>query len=283
MQSYAAVARFGTWLNLVPWRLDQPTSECERLVHNIPILEQFEAIGLAQMDAVALMDRIDTKYVLSLSQLPTVLAALIDDYQVLQVEGVRLNRYRTLYFDTPNLDLYTSHHVGRPERYKVRSRAYLDSGVAFLEVKHKTAKGRTIKDRIRTETLLTHLTPEASQFVESLTPACVHPLQPVLWNEFSRITLVSKRRAERATLDVNVRYRAGDSRAVLSGVVVAEIKQESVNRDSELVFQMRALSLHPTSLSKYCIGMAMLYPGVKHNLFKPVLREIENVMRGNHG
>jgi hypothetical protein len=126
------------------------------------------------------------------------------------------------------------------------------------------------------------LTPEANQFVDSLAPFDAHPLQPVLWNEFSRITLVSKCRRERATMDVNLRYWAGGSHISLGGLVVAEAKQENMDRDSGLIAQMRALGVHPTPFSKYCVGMVMLYPSVKHNRFKPVLRQVENIMRGNH-
>ena len=67
------------------------------------LLGRFEAIGLAQMDAVALLDRTDTKYVLHTSQLYTALAALSTDYQVLEIDSVRLHPYRTLYFDTADL------------------------------------------------------------------------------------------------------------------------------------------------------------------------------------
>jgi hypothetical protein len=37
-------------------------------------------ISLDEMDAVALMDRVDTKYLLGAWQLPALLAALADDY-----------------------------------------------------------------------------------------------------------------------------------------------------------------------------------------------------------
>jgi hypothetical protein len=200
---------------------------------------------------------------------------------VLQVDGVRLNRYRTLYFDTADLEFYTSHHTGRTDRFKVRSRSYLDSGVSFLEVKHKSKKGRVTKDRIRTESLLTQLTPELGEFVDELTPLQGRPLQPTLWNEFSRITLVSKGHQERVTFDLDLCFLANHSISPLAQVVIAELKQESLNRSSALVAQMRALGLRPTGFSKYCIGTALLYPEVKHNRFKPVLRVVQKAMRGD--
>lgn len=259
--------------------LPQPTNRAARIVDT---LARFAPISLAEMDAVALMSRIDTKYLMDTAQWHAALAALADDYRVLEIDGVRLHRYVSLYFDTADLMLYACHHVGRSERFKVRSRSYLDSGISFFEVKHKTNKGRTIKDRMRTMALLTRLTPEAGRFVDRLTPLDVETLQPRLWTEFSRITLVSQRRPERVTLDLELRYRASGASIALPAVIVAEVKQESIDRESGLVAQMRALGIHPTPLSKYCIGTALLRPDVKHNRFKPVLRQMDRIMRGGH-
>ena len=57
------------------------------------LLRQFEPIGLAQMDGVALLDRTDTKYVLRTSQLYSALAALSKQYWVLDIDGVRVHPY----------------------------------------------------------------------------------------------------------------------------------------------------------------------------------------------
>ncbi len=64
--------------------------------------------------------------------------------------GKRLNHYRTLYFDTPDFELYLLHVNGRADRYKVRSREYTDTHLSYLEVKHRTPKDRTIKERLST-------------------------------------------------------------------------------------------------------------------------------------
>jgi len=274
-------ARMSACCALDPVALDEPTSASARPRYTLPILECFEPISLAELDAAALMNRVDTKYVLSRADLPYVLGALVDDYRVLEVEGVRLCRYATLYFDTPALDLYARHHMGRADRYKVRSRWYLDSDAAFFEVKRRNIHGRTIKDRIRTEALLTQLTPEASRFVDAVEPDGARPLQSTLWNEFSRLTLVSKRRPERATFDLHLSYRLGEQSVSLGEIVVAEVKQESVDRGSELIAQMRALGLRPASFSKYCVGLAMLRPEIKHNCFKPAIRRVDHIMRGD--
>jgi hypothetical protein len=242
------------------------------------LLDQFEPSGLAQMDAVALLDRTDTKYVLQTSQLYTALAALRTDYRVLDIDGGRVHPYQTLYFDTNDFAMYMRHHAGRPQRYKVRSRQYVDSHRSFLEVKIKTKKDRTSKRRIETGELVTHFTPEASSFVGANVPLDAQALEPKLWNSFMRITLVNKQEPERLTLDLDLRFDDGRRRFDLPGVAIAEVKQEGVNRHSDFVRQMRAMAIHSTGFSKYCIGTALLYPGVKHNNFKDKLRLLERLM-----
>src|SRR5690348_11438069 len=76
------------------------------------LLSRFAPIGLGQMDAVALQNRTDTKYLLSGAQLARALSALAGQYRALEIGGVRLSAYETLYFDTPDFALYLQHHAG---------------------------------------------------------------------------------------------------------------------------------------------------------------------------
>jgi len=114
------------------------------------ILDQFKPIHLNEMQRVALLKRVEVKYTLPDMLLPQILNTLNEHYDVVEVLGQRLNRYRTLYFDTDNFALYRRHHMGAADRYKIRSRTYVDSDSSFLEVKHKTNKKRVIKSRIET-------------------------------------------------------------------------------------------------------------------------------------
>jgi hypothetical protein len=52
------------------------------------------------------------KYLFHINRLAYLLAALQEEYAVLVVEGQRLNRYQTLYFDTIDFALYHRHHMG---------------------------------------------------------------------------------------------------------------------------------------------------------------------------
>ncbi|MCB0199452.1 MAG: polyphosphate polymerase domain-containing protein [Anaerolineae bacterium] len=242
------------------------------------LLNRFEPITLAEMDAVALLDRTDTKYVMRTDQLYTALAGVSTDYRVLQIDGVRLHPYETLYFDTDDFAMYMRHHAGRRVRFKVRSRQYVASQRAFMEVKVKTRRDRTNKRRIETAGMMTQLTPDASSFVAGQVPLDAAALRPRLWNDFVRVTLVSKHEPERLTLDLDLSFSYGRRYAELPGVAIAEVKQEGINRGSAFVRQMRAMAIPSTGFSKYCIGTALLYPQLKHNNFKGKLRLVEKLM-----
>ncbi|HML22271.1 MAG TPA: polyphosphate polymerase domain-containing protein [Aggregatilinea sp.] len=248
-------------------------------------LAAFEPITLAEMDAVALLDRVDTKYVLRAEQLYTVLRQIAQAYRALEIKGTRLNHYQTLYFDTPDLALYRQHHNGCGSRYKVRERKYIESDLAFFEVKRRTNQDRTVKSRLQIpdiEPMLDHLVDECG----GADPAVdVDGLEPKLWNEFQRITLVSTQQPERLTLDLNLRFAWGDAIEALPGIAIAEVKQAQASQPSAFVQQMRGLGIRPTSFSKYCVGICMLYDGVKTNNFKSRLRLVNKLMQEevNHG
>lgn len=247
------------------------------------LLPQFEPISLAQMAHVALLERMDTKYVLAVAQLYKALMGLTEHYWVLDIEQVRLNHYQTLYFDTADFDLYMSHHAGRRQRYKVRSREYVNSHLSFLEIKAKTANNRTIKNRIQTPSLVTQLTSETNEFMNLYFPSDRYQLEPKLLNNFSRITLVSKQSPERLTLDLNLEFCNNQDGVTLPGVAIAEVKKAGTHHTSHFIQQMRAMNVHPTGFSKYCVGVSMLYPAIKHNKFKPKLQLVHQLMQGgNH-
>lgn len=244
-------------------------------------LYQFAPISLAQMDDVALLNRTDTKFVLTDNQLWVVLAGLTANYQVLDVAGVRRAHYQTLYFDTTDFAMYLRHHAGGRERYKVRSRQYVESNLSFLEIKRKTNKNRTVKSRLQTSEIVTSFNPETTYFLHDHLPFATQALEPKLWNDFTRITLVSKLYQERLTLDLNLQFSHERHTVTLPSLAIAELKQNGFNPDSPFIRHMRALNIHPTGFSKYCLGVAMLYPHIKHNSFKPKLRLVQQLLRGN--
>ena len=96
-------------LRLQPWRLPKQAGDTPPIPQVIIRGKRFRPISLDEMDAVALLNRIDTKFVMSTGQLMSALAALQTDYRILSIDDQRLNHYRTLYFDTPDFELYNLH------------------------------------------------------------------------------------------------------------------------------------------------------------------------------
>ena len=242
-------------------------------------LESYAPINLAEMKAVALLKRVDTKYILPTRQLFQALSNLKDHYRVLEVQGSRLNRYHNLYFDTSNFDMYHQHHNGQRDRYKVRSRKYVDTRLDYLEVKRKNNRDETIKNRLKTSAFVSALTKKDQKFLRGKFPGEYRDLQPVLWVDYTRITLVSKRRVERLTLDINLSFSNSWDQYELPGLAVAEVKQDGFSINSDFIQQMRAMKTQPERFSKYCQGITHFYPQVKHNRFKPRTLLIERIIR----
>jgi hypothetical protein len=239
-------------------------------------IARFDPISLAEMDGVKLQDRVDTKYVFAEERLEEVLQAMLPDYRLLVVDGARGTHYRSLYFDTADLQHYQAHHNQRTFRSKVRFREYLGSGLVFLEVKRKTGRGRTDKKRMRVEAIPEVLTAEQQAFIAKVSRNDA-PVQATLWNHFTRYTFVNKHTPERLTMDLSLRYSvAGDDRE-LGGVVIAELKQSRADRTSPFVRIMRKRVFAASGMSKYCVGMIMLGRNVKHNAFKAVLLKLDKL------
>ncbi len=244
------------------------------------MLADYEPISLEAMGHVSLLRRVDTKLVLREAQLLQALAQVADDYQVLEISGCRVHRYQTLYFDTPDYMFYRQHHNGQRDRYKVRARAYLDSGDAFLEVKRKTNQDVTVKDRLPIAGITSRFDLRARAFLAERMPCAVDSLWPVLWTDFQRITLVSKHRPERMTLDIGLSWRAGKQGFSFPRLAVVEVKQSAYSLHSELMGRLRELGVRPLSFSKYCFGISQLIPAVKQNHFKPQQLWLGKLMAG---
>jgi hypothetical protein len=260
--------------------VQDPNTGCEALQDQ---LEPFTPIRLAEMKRVALFDRVEVKYLMHLETLLHALARLPHAYRVLEIEGRRINHYRTLYFDTQDFALYRSHHARVRNRYKVRVREYVDTHCSFLEVKHRINKRRTVKSRIPVPALLTRFEGESAVFLHSHCPYPADELLPTLWNTYTRVTLVSPTAAERLTLDTSLAFAWQERHARLPGIVVAEVKQAPHVRGSAFVALMRDLHIRRTGFSKYCIGASLLYPGLKHNRFKPIHHRLAVLAQAGRG
>lgn len=243
------------------------------------ILDQFDPITLSEMDGVKLMDRTDTKFLIKEVELIELLSELKPFYKILDVNGNRISRYESLYFDTPGFDLYYQHHRGKLNRYKVRIRKYVESELNFFEVKFKNNKGRTIKDRVKQKQIEGKILDKAELLLKEKTILDPSSLEAKMWVNYSRITLVNKNSPERVTLDLNLHFKNESTMKSIDNLVIAEVKQDKATA-SPFIRLMRKHHIREGSISKYCFGVISLFDKIKHNNFKPKLISLKKVTHG---
>ena len=172
--------------------------------------------------------------------------------------------------------------MGARNRYKVRAREYVESQVTFLEVKHKTNSRRTLKSRLPTRDLLTSINRRALEFLRDKCPYNAVEFAPTLWNTYARVTLASRTHCERVTLDINLAFAWEGRTTGLPAVAVAEVKRDGSSHSSAFVALMRKMGIRKAGFSKYCVGVSLLYPGIKYNRFRATHRLIERLSQGGH-
>lgn len=278
------------------------------------ILEQMATIGLDDMKAVRLMNRVDQKYMACVDHLEPLLSLIANDYYVQKVEGGTqevengkwkvgndstqtasanlspltshlsplISPYRTLYFDTPDLAMYTMHHNQKLNRQKLRVRTYRSTNTTFFEIKNKDNKKKTHKVRISIDAAMFDNAlevPEVNSFVNENTPYPIATLHACLENRFQRITLVDKGMSERVTIDSGITFhnRATGLDADFSRLLVIEVKHQVGAPTSPVERALHQLHILPRRMSKYCIGTALTNPAAKSNRFKEKLLYINKI------
>lgn len=255
----------------------------DTFVTKAQILEEFAPITLEEMEGVKLLNRIDTKYLTNEETLVRVLAdAVAAGYRALVAEGVKVSPYKSVYFDTPELRMFLDHHNRRLVRQKVRTRVYVNSGEAYLEIKRKNNHGRTKKKRIgieEYEMMEFAGNPAACAYLARHSLFTVGDISPVLSTAFERITLVNPARTERLTIDTRLHFRNYQTgrQASLEDAIIIELKQ-----DGHAASQMKKILLDnrvkPVRISKYCIAETLTDPSVKRGRFKVKVRTIEKII-----
>jgi hypothetical protein len=248
-------------------------------------LEGIAPISLEEMDAVKLMNRVDTKYLTDETTLVQVLAdAERAGYRALETAGAKISAYDSVYFDTVGLKMFRDHHNRRLKRQKVRTRSYVSSGTAFLEIKRKNNKGRTSKKRIGIPVgELQDFSGDAAacDYLSRKSWFTVEELSPVLETVFSRITLVNPARTERLTIDTDLQFRnvrTGHACSLRDAVII-ELKQDG-HSDSSMKRILLDHRVKPIRISKYCIAVTLTEPAARAGRFKAKVRQIEKTI--NH-
>lgn len=247
------------------------------------ILEQMSLISLEDMKSVKLMNRIDTKYVIDKPTFIQLLDRLKHQYFVQEIQGRVLMEYKTLYYDTPDLKMYTAHHNRILNRKKLRVRQYLISDDCYCEIKMKNNKGRTNKKRMRIAPERwdsIQLSPEIVLFIQKYLPYEITQLMPQLENKFKRITLVNKDKTERLTIDTGLSFynHVTQLTASLETLFIVEVKQDG-RSDSFFKNQLIDFRIRPNGFSKYCMGTVLTRSDVKYNRFKLKIRYLAKLLQ----
>lgn len=241
-----------------------------------------DTIGLPELNEQAeMLTRVDRKYIVTRSHIPDIMSGLDTDTRVLSIAGVRSQAYASTYFDTPGLHSFFDTARPRRRRYKIRTRAYLDSGIAFLEVKIRGARNTTVKTRIPCsveDASAGRITDEGEAWVRKslISAACEAPipgsLRPVLRGSYTRATLLMPHGDGRATIDSELKWTslrhvgAGDGEGAnleASDFVIIETKSGST--PSALDHLLWERGHRPARISKYATAMAILDPSLPRN------------------
>ena len=227
------------------------------------LLDEFEGISLEALDErAALLRRVDSKYVVPRDTFAELLGRLRGDHRVLEIDGRRAFSYSTTYFDTRQLRCFVDHVEDRVPRFKARSRLYENSGRCVFEVKLKRSEDETDKRQIDYDSAVRHrVTDSAMECVRSALDdaglAAPDSLEPTLTTSFDRLTFAARQGSQRMTCDLGVTLRGPHGQAEMpEDLVLVETKSE--RGDSPADRELARLSIAPTSLSKYRVGMSLV-------------------------
>ena len=264
-----------------------PHQTCDLSPQLHQLLQSRSPLGLEAIDAVALMDRFDSKYVVPVSWLENLVQEL-GEHSVLSIQNQVSTVYNNLYFDTPEGTCLEDHIRGKNIRYKVRIRQYANTGVAFLEVKLRDVHSKTYKHRVvRNGAWDAPLTQDEFDFLSQHLPNA-NALAPTLQSRFERFTLIHVSQGERITFDQDLRFKMPwatedeDHPWVkpTPHLAVVEWKQSEVNHQGELIQAIRAQKgrrgpLGRTlRLSKFVLGQAHLAPERSFRGYRAALRDL---------
>lgn len=231
------------------------------------VASDIAGISLEEINEIAeLQVRVDRKYIVTAEQAALLIAELPPEVCMLEIDGVRQFGYESVYFDTEDFALYLDTAHRRRQRYKVRSRVYVDSGAAMLEVKTKGGRGTTVKHRLRYDLAdAGRLTPAACAFVDESVgrDGAADGLRPTLTTRYRRSTFVDVHSGARLTYDTGLSCTDWQGKSVELDQIVLESK--SPGAASIFDRWLWSAGVRPLRLSKFCTGLAALHPELPAN------------------
>lgn len=240
-------------------------------------LADFDIILLEDVPEGAQMVRIDRKYAFPVSRIPDVLENMKPWYSIVMAAGKRVSLYNSTYLDTPDFLFFNRHQRGYLHRNKIRYRSYPNTGTTFLEIKHKSNKGTTQKERILVENQSFELDNDSRRFLsEGISEIDPDTLKLSAQVNYQRIQFISKDQHERFSIDFGIHAHLDENSVEFGPVAILEVKQD-YRFASPIVLQMRDMRYFEVSMSKYCLALTMLKPNLKSNRFKETLRRLRKI------
>lgn len=251
-------------------------------------LKSFAHISLSQLNAQAsFLDRIDTKYLMTEDQFENILWELEQDFFLLEINDKSIFDYESIYMDTQDYKFYQQHQNKEKSRTKVRTRLYLDSGIAFFEYKQKqnglTRKFRYQFDPKHHGKMGTESTKFFEWVYQSMYGKMPEKISPSIITKYSRLTLCSKKNDERVTIDFNVRtLDARDKKSTeipFRNLVILESKSSGKNGKSHKI--MKKHGVKEAGCSKYSLGLIYHKKVSEISSFEKTMKKLEKIAQSH--
>lgn len=244
-------------------------------------LQHFQPVTLEELNQkAAMLERSENKYIISVNQLHHLADELKKEFDILEIGEKRIFSYETIYFDDTKHICFVHHKQKKRQRFKVRTRKYIDSNVYFFEVKLKDTRGKTKKFRYKcTSEHHGIMTQEAHSFLKDCFKKLykryhIPHLEPILSMSYSRMTLVAKKGQERMTIDFQLTFHKADSTAPHltspNDFIIVETKSTNGKGIADKIF--RSARIRSTSCSKFCVGTIALGQVRSYNEFRPLIK-----------
>ena len=249
-------------------------------------LRSFSPISLEETNkSASMLKRIDNKYLVNKSKLRSILDELRTDFRVLEIDGCSIFSYESCYFDDEQRCFY-EHLQGRRQRFKVRTRRYVESGKAFFEVKLKGKRGQTDKSRETCNDYYAFvINDDQWQMIRGLYEKrygkrFLYRLAPTLHVSYRRFTLVSASGRERITVDFNLGFETPIGKQAFIGddFIIVETKTADGRGKSDQALKRQHVR-SAEGCSKYCLGMVLTGEVERFNKFRGIAKRATSCMQ----
>lgn len=224
------------------------------------------------------------QYLLPASALQQTLVGLVADFDVVEVDGERVQAHEVAYFDDAGLGAYYARARGRKRRWQVRMRRTATAPRCRVDIRLSDAHGLTVRKKLdcAADEFGRLGKPALGQFSRSWRKLFGElfdaRLQLAMTLRWQRISLLAKARgaacSERIRIDSALQFERGD-RACRSStqMLIVEVESAAGKGRADAVLCVAGARLQ-ARCSRYCLGMAALGAVSGYNRFLPMLRKL---------